>query len=184
LTVHVIKGFLKSLALASGEFVHEQQNNRIVLVVNITMLDGYCAINYHREMDVMTFGKRLKKARLAAGLSQEYLALAVNCSQSTIGNIEAGPNKTSRYTVEFAQHLGVDSEWLRTGEGSMKRHHTNVISDSSSAYVNRDIEDVMMLQSREHRRIINHLAGAINNAELSDDVIDSLCTVIQTITDS
>lgn len=68
----------------------------------------------------LTFGQRVKKARLAAGLTQAQLAKAVGFShQSAIGNIEADMREGSRSIAVLAQVLDVDPLWLETGDGEM-----------------------------------------------------------------
>lgn len=63
------------------------------------------------------FGKRLRAARMAAGLSQVELAKRVQLSQSTIAAAER-TGHGSRQTPQIAHALGVDAHWLATGDGT------------------------------------------------------------------
>jgi transcriptional regulator with XRE-family HTH domain len=63
------------------------------------------------------FKDRLKEARAEAGLTQEALADELDVSQSSIGMLESGQNKTARNVSQIAAVLGVQSLWLETGKG-------------------------------------------------------------------
>lgn len=67
-----------------------------------------------------TLRQRLKAARDEAGLTQPELAARAGVAQSTIGNIEAGTRKRPRELLSIAAALGVNPEWLETGDGPMK----------------------------------------------------------------
>ena len=71
----------------------------------------------------MTYGERLRAARLRAGMTQGDLAKAVNyvCQQSNISKLERTDPAGSEYTVHFARALKVDPAWLAMGIGSMER---------------------------------------------------------------
>lgn len=66
-----------------------------------------------------TVGKRLKKARKYAGMTQVELADAVDTKQGAISDLENGRNSTSTRLVQMALVLGVNAEWLSTGVGEM-----------------------------------------------------------------
>lgn len=53
------------------------------------------------------FGKSVREAREAHGLSQEQLAEMVGATQSTIDRIESGATLRSRYMYHIAQLLGI-----------------------------------------------------------------------------
>ena len=64
----------------------------------------------------MTLGERLKKARLAKGLSQTQLA-GDRITRNMLSQIESGTASPSVKTLEYlAQQLGVSTGWLLTGE--------------------------------------------------------------------
>lgn len=62
---------------------------------------------------------RLKKARIAAGISQAELARRIGAGQSTIASIENGRNNGSGRLVDIAKELQVRPEWLALGDGPM-----------------------------------------------------------------
>lgn len=63
------------------------------------------------------FGKRLKAARVVAGVSINKLAEELGITASAISHLEAGRSKslTAARTFEAARVLGVSPEWLATG---------------------------------------------------------------------
>lgn len=65
--------------------------------------------------DPVAVGKRLRDARLAAGLSQRDLSHA-GCTSAYVSRIEAGARVPSLQILrEFGKRLGVDAEFLATG---------------------------------------------------------------------
>lgn len=75
-----------------------------------------------------TVGKRLKKARKYAVMTQVELAAAVNTKQGAISDLENGRNSTSTKLVQMALVLGVSAEWLSTGAGEMVTVSDNVVT--------------------------------------------------------
>ncbi|MFW1636049.1 XRE family transcriptional regulator [Acinetobacter oleivorans] len=63
-----------------------------------------------------TQSKRLKEARLKAGLSQKQVADAVGMKQPSYSYLEQNPGAGSALLPEIAKVLNVDPYWLRTGE--------------------------------------------------------------------
>lgn len=80
------------------------------------------------------FKDRLKSARKHARMTQIELAKAVGTSQGSISDLEAGRNKTSTNTVKMAQILGVNPDWLATGQGSMLATKSSPALSDSNAY--------------------------------------------------
>lgn len=72
--------------------------------------------HYHSHVDdAAAAGRRLKEARLAAGLSQRQLAFP-GCSAAYISRLEAGQRVSSLQLLrKIAAKLGVDEEFLATG---------------------------------------------------------------------
>ena len=64
-----------------------------------------------------TLAERLIWARENKRWTQCKLARMVGCSQSTIGNLEAGIRLTSRRVAIIASYLEVSALWLETGKG-------------------------------------------------------------------
>ena len=61
---------------------------------------------------------RLKETREEKGWSQTELAAHAKISQSFIGALETGRQKTSKWLPEIARVLGVNPFWLKTGKGA------------------------------------------------------------------
>lgn len=111
----------------------------------------------------MTFSERLSQAMKEAGHTQGSLSKAVGMAQSSIWklvNNAAG----SRKSVELAQALGVNAEWLATGTGPMKVSSSPVqISDAPKADPNYYRVDVLDVQ-----------ASAGNGYLVSTDFIETI----------
>jgi transcriptional regulator with XRE-family HTH domain len=74
------------------------------------------APHYHSHVDdPAAVGRRLKDARLAAGLSQRQLSFP-GCSAAYISRLEAGDRVPSLQLLrKLAQKLGADEQFLATG---------------------------------------------------------------------
>src|SRR5688572_22253674 len=74
------------------------------------------APHYHSHVDdPAAVGRRLKEARLAAGLSQRQLSFP-GCSSAYISRLEAGDRVPSLQLLrKLARKLGVDEEYLARG---------------------------------------------------------------------
>ena len=65
---------------------------------------------------------RIKEVRLAANLSQSAFGEALGLSQNYIWMIETGKREPSDRTIrDICREYDVNEDWLRTGEGEMKR---------------------------------------------------------------
>ena len=62
--------------------------------------------------------QRLKFVLKEKNLSQQWLADQVSVSQQSIGKVLKGETRNPKYIIEMANALGVNSQWLKTGEGS------------------------------------------------------------------
>ena len=64
--------------------------------------------------------KRIQAVRKAKGLTLKQLGDIIGISESAVSNIERGRNKPSGSTlILLCEKLGIDREWLETGEGEM-----------------------------------------------------------------
>jgi phage repressor protein C with HTH and peptisase S24 domain len=80
----------------------------------------------------MKMNDRFKQAREAAGLTQEELGVKVGVSQVAVLKIESGKTQKPRDINNFARALGVDVDWLLTGEIQTKP--TNEKRESNATY--------------------------------------------------
>ena len=62
-------------------------------------------------------GTRVRLARIEKRMTQKQLAKAVGISQSTLGALELGNNKSTKAIVSVARVLDVNPTWLETGKG-------------------------------------------------------------------
>lgn len=64
--------------------------------------------------------KRIQAVRKSKGLTLKQLGDIIGISESAVSNIERGRNKPSGSTlILLCEKLGIDREWLETGEGEM-----------------------------------------------------------------
>lgn len=68
----------------------------------------------------MTFSERLNLAMRESGYTQGALAAAVGMAQPSVWKLVSGGANGSRKTVQIAQVLGVNPEWLSSGIGPMR----------------------------------------------------------------
>ena len=82
-------------------------------------------------MDAVTFAKRLREARLAAGLTQEQLAHACGVTNRAVSAWEKG--RASDILAEnlfaAADKLGVDPRWLATGHEDQARSAKGIAAE-------------------------------------------------------
>lgn len=106
----------------------------------IYLLDGISAGLYPQSM----FNERLKKARIASGLTQEEVAKAVGMKQSSYNHLEQ-TGKRSGFSVQLATALNVDPTWLTTGKGQMKP--ANASGNSNLTPIGWDLGKVPLISS-------------------------------------
>ncbi|MCQ9615487.1 helix-turn-helix domain-containing protein [Paenalcaligenes niemegkensis] len=68
-----------------------------------------------------TFGKNLRQARLALGLSQQQLADMTQLSQAAISSYERGERHAARDILRLAEALKVSPQWLAGRSGNTKK---------------------------------------------------------------
>lgn len=73
-----------------------------------------------------TFGARIRKERLALGLSQEAFAKKLGVHRKTQGNYESGAREPDATYLAAAHKAGVDVGFVLTGESSNLRHRSLV----------------------------------------------------------
>ena len=70
-------------------------------------------------------GLIIKKIRTAKGLTQQEFANLVNSVSSTVASIESGKREIPKSMLKnLVENLGIDANWLLTGEGEMFRSET------------------------------------------------------------
>jgi transcriptional regulator with XRE-family HTH domain len=67
----------------------------------------------------MTIGKRLKQARQKLDFNQSEMSNHLNISQSAYSKLEKDGSQPSADTFEMIAKLGINTNWLLTGQGNM-----------------------------------------------------------------
>ena len=98
-----------------------------------------------------TLGERIKRLREAKGMTQDQLAKAAGCAQSTIGTLEKDGRTTRPDLIMIAHALGVDAYYLKTGVDS-------IIGGDKTI---NDVVALMKLMSSEGRAITVYKAREI-----------------------
>src|SRR5918998_6785808 len=103
------------------------------------------APHYHAHVDdPIAVGRRLKEARVAAGLSQRALSLP-GCSSAYISPLEAGDRVPSLQLLrKLAQKLGVDEDYLARGVARVHETPPELVE----AEVARRLGDVRIARER------------------------------------
>jgi transcriptional regulator with XRE-family HTH domain len=103
------------------------------------------AAHYHAHVDdPLAVGRRLKQARLAAGMSQRTLSLP-GCSSAYISRLEAGDRVPSLQLLrKLAAKLGVDEEYLARGVARVEQAPPELVE----AEVALRLGDVELAQER------------------------------------
>jgi transcriptional regulator with XRE-family HTH domain len=83
----------------------------------------------------MTFGDRLKRARLAAGMTQQELADACGLTNAMISKCESGLTDAVLAPNLFAMAdvLRVDARWLMTGQDGERNDLTGLSAEQREA---------------------------------------------------
>src|SRR5436305_6143900 len=85
--------------------------------------------------DVVDLGERVRKLRVAAGLSQTELA-GGRFSKEYVSQIERGKTRpTAETLVWFADRLGADAAFLSTGVSSVDRYRWEAVLARGEALV-------------------------------------------------
>jgi DNA-binding XRE family transcriptional regulator len=86
-------------------------------------------------LEAMTFGERLKKARLAAGMTQQQLADACGLTNAMISKCEAGLTDAvlAPNLFAMADTLHVDARWLMTGQDGERNDMSSLTPEQRAA---------------------------------------------------
>ncbi len=121
-----------------------------------------------------SFGRRLKEARKASGMSQVELAPLIGLAKDSVSRYERGEvSPNAELVMLLAVSLGVSADWLLTGEGEMRRTRQGVmpnLDESERCWLGwlRDLDD----EQRSHlAKLIEHLV-CFNRLRHLDDGVD------------
>lgn len=105
-------------------------------------------------IDYNLIGERLKKARLAKGLTQETLSESLNISIAYLSRIETGNTKVNLKRLNQICHvLDVSETEILSG-----------VSDDSKTYLNNDLDKLLKKCSPEKQRLIYKIANLISES--------------------
>lgn len=84
---------------------------------------------------------RIKEIRENAGLTQEEFGKRIGSARNTIANYETGNRTPSNAVItSICREFNINEEWLRTGEGEMRKKRTR--NQELQAFANDVMEDV------------------------------------------
>lgn len=93
----------------------------------------------HQNIDMTTFGTRLRACRKGKSLTQKEVCMRVGIKQGTLSELENDKYPTSTYTPHLASLYGVEALWLAEGRGKKLREDPQEIpGEEIVAY---DLED-------------------------------------------
>ncbi|MCK2086943.1 helix-turn-helix transcriptional regulator [Thauera aromatica] len=87
------------------------------LSINRYSVNRHIDCDEYQNVDMDTFGSRLRLARRRAKLSQVQLAKMVGMSQGNLSDIENDHVPTSTFTPKLAAAVDVPAIWLSDGKG-------------------------------------------------------------------
>lgn len=105
----------------------------------------------------MTFGERLRKARLQNGLTQEQLAQQIGVAKSTLTGYEKGNREPDVFKIKrILEVLGLDSDYLlgvnrktQEDDASAQTHEKYLqLNDESRKMVDSLIEHLFKMQTK------------------------------------
>lgn len=104
----------------------------------------------------MSIGERLKLIRKESGLNQTEFGARINLSQTTIGLYESDNRViTDRALSQICSTFNINEEWLKTGEGEMRRATSPLfLRDSSLDATDREIIESYIRMTPTQRQFI------------------------------
>ena len=104
----------------------------------------------------MSIGERLKLIRKESGLNQTEFGARINLSQTTIGLYESNNRAiTDRALSQICSAFNINEEWLKTGEGEMRRATSPLfLRDSSLDATDREIIESYIRMTPTQRQFI------------------------------
>lgn len=107
-------------------------------------------------------GERVRKARLAKGMSQAQLAEALNISPPYVSNIETGKHIMKITTlIKLTEALGVSNDWIL-------RNATREADEYTSEEFDQLMSDCSPSEKAHLMKLLMHLKESIRDVKLSD----------------
>jgi len=106
-------------------------------------------------LDFKIIGRRLKKARINAGLTQEKLAEQLNVSVAFLSRVETGSSHVNLKRLEqICRITGVSEGYILSG-----------VSQDSNSYLNNEFSELLRDCSPEQIKLIYNIAKVIKENE-------------------
>lgn len=101
------------------------------------------------DTDLRSIGERIASERRKQRISQAELADKVGCTRTQISLIESGKSGTSSNTLQkIAETLGLNPDWLRTGQGESGREDFSRVYELLKKDMNTQTEVYAWLTKR------------------------------------
>lgn len=114
--------------------------------------------------------KRLRAARLTAGMSQEVAAAVIGRTFQQLQKYEKGTNRVSAGTLAvLAMHFDVPVAWFYEGAPGLPKKAGNGLHELSNSFFSKPhaadlARDFLAIENADNRRVISNVAAAFNRA--------------------
>ncbi len=96
------------------------------------------------EKEAVIINERMKKIRLALGLSQDEFGQRLGISKSGVSDIESGRRKVTDQHIVALRALNVNESWLRDGSGEMFLQSASALDALALEYGLTDSDRIMI----------------------------------------
>lgn len=120
------------------------------------------------------FGDRVRRLRIALGMTQAELGRLSSLSSGSIGDIEQGTTTGTRQIDKLAHALETTAEYLRTGE--LRPDDTPIETESIDQIEHALLERYRRLSLKDRQRLEDFMAGLIptrRGPRKAPDVVES-----------
>lgn len=97
-----------------------------------------------------SIGERVKIARKNSKLTQQELAQKANISQTTLSQLESGRNTSSKELPQLANALGIDVNWLLTGN-TIHNHGIYTGGDNYGTQTNYSLNQTVAAEQHQEQ---------------------------------
>jgi len=117
-----------------------------------------------------TFSSRLKETRIKAGLSQRDLGARAGITGVQVSRYESGEAEPRpRTMLKLASVLGVESEWLRTGQENTVNTVNLRLSQADWELLKRFARQLKMTPQELAKKIVMDRVDAILDEKVAND---------------
>lgn len=102
---------------------------------------------FERNYDAVEFGKRLKKARKKAGMTQEQLAEQLILSSDSVSRIENGKGMCMpEHIVHICEILNITSDYLYFGEKVVVKEEDTALSNINDMLADCNADEIRRVE--------------------------------------